>query len=225
VAENGLEVLERLTQAPYDVVLMDVQMPEMNGLDASRAICARWPAAERPRIIAMTAEAMEGDREMCLAAGMDDYVVKPVSLEQLRRALADSRPLPPRASPRADAGPPFTPDEVLDRSVLHQLAEDLGGVDALKDAVRIFLSATPGLLATLRDAAARGDAAAIQRAAHTLKASSAMLGAAGLSARCQQLERSARTSSLHDAASQAAAIEAIYTALESTLRAEIGEPS
>jgi signal transduction histidine kinase/DNA-binding response OmpR family regulator/HPt (histidine-containing phosphotransfer) domain-containing protein len=225
VAENGLEVLERLTQAPYDVVLMDVQMPEMNGLDASRAICARWPAAERPRIIAMTAEAMEGDREMCLAAGMDDYVVKPVSLEQLRRALADSRPLPPRASPRADAGPPFTSDEVLDRSVLHQLAEDLGGVDALKDAVRIFLSATPGLLGTLRDAAARGDASAIQRAAHTLKASSAMLGAAGLSARCQQLERSARTNSLHDAASQAAAIEAIYTSLESTLRAEIGEPS
>jgi HPt (histidine-containing phosphotransfer) domain-containing protein len=114
---------------------------------------------------------------------------------------------------------------VLDRSVLHQLAEDLGGVDALKDAVRIFLSATPGLLATLRDAAARGDAAAIQRAAHTLKASSAMLGAAGLSARCQQLERSARTSSLHDAPSQAADIEALYGAVESTLRSEIGEPS
>ncbi|HEY1276244.1 MAG TPA: response regulator [Thermoleophilaceae bacterium] len=225
VAENGLEVLERLHQASYDVVLMDVQMPEMNGLDASRAICARWPASERPRIIAMTAEAMEGDRELCLAAGMDDYVVKPVSLEQLRRALADSRPLPPRASARADAGPPFTPAEVLDLSVLHQLVEDLGGLDALKDAVRIFLSATPGLLATLREAAARGDTAAIQRAAHTLTASSAMLGAASLSARCQQLERSARTNSLHDAASQAAAIEAIYGAVESTLRAEIGEPS
>jgi signal transduction histidine kinase/DNA-binding response OmpR family regulator/HPt (histidine-containing phosphotransfer) domain-containing protein len=225
VAENGREALEQLTRSPYDVVLMDVQMPEMNGLDASRAICARWPAAERPRIIAMTAEAMEGDREMCLAAGMDDYIVKPVSLEQLRRALRECRALPPRPSPRADAGPAFAPAEVLDRSVLHQLAEDLGGVDALKDAVRIFLSATPGLLATLRDAAARGDAAAIQRAAHTLKASSAMLGAAGLSARCQQLERSARTSSLHDAPSQAADIEALYGAVESTLRSEIGEPS
>jgi CheY-like chemotaxis protein len=215
VAENGREVLERLTQAPYDVVLMDVQMPEMNGLDASRSICARWPASERPRIIAMTAEAMEGDREMCLAAGMDDYIVKPVSLEQLRRALGESRALPPRVSPRAD--------EVLDRSVLHQLAEDLGGVDALKDAVRVFLSGTPGLLATLREAAARGDAAAIQRAVHTLKASSAMLGASGLSTRCQELERSSRANDLQDAPSRIARIEAIYGAVESTLRAEIGE--
>src|SRR5262245_10741598 len=187
VAENGLEVLERLTQSPYDVVLMDVQMPEMNGLDASRAICARWPASERPRIIAMTAEAMEGDREMCLAAGMDDYIVKPVSLEQLRRALGESRALPPWASLRADTGPKFRPDEVLDRSVLHQLAEDLGGIEALKDAIRVFLSGTPGLLTTMREATARGDAPAIQRAAHTLKASSAMLGAVDLSARCQEL--------------------------------------
>jgi CheY-like chemotaxis protein/HPt (histidine-containing phosphotransfer) domain-containing protein len=226
VAENGLEVLERLSQAPYDVVLMDVQMPEMNGLDASRAICARWPASERPRIIAMTAEAMEGDREMCLAAGMDDYIVKPVSLEQLRRALGESRALPPRASsPRADTGPKFRPDEVLDRSVLHQLAEDLGGIDGLKDAIRVFLSGTPGLLATMREAAARGDAAAVQRAAHTLKASSAMLGALGLSARCQELERSSRTNDLQDAPSRVAGIEAIYGAVEPILRAEIGEPS
>jgi CheY-like chemotaxis protein len=225
VAENGLEALERLTRTPYDVVLMDVQMPEMNGLDASRAICARWPASERPRIIAMTAEAMEGDREMCLAAGMDDYVVKPVSLEQLRRALGECRALPPRASPRADTAPEFKPDEVLDRSVLRQLAEDLGGVDALKDAVGVFLSGTPGLLAALRDAAARGDAAAIQRAAHTLKASSAMLGALGLSTRCQQLERSARSNSLPDAPSRVADIEAIYSALEPALRAEMAEPA
>ena len=224
VVENGRDVLERLSQAPYDVVLMDVQMPEMNGLDASRAICARWPAPERPRIIAMTAEAMEGDREMCLAAGMDDYIVKPVSLEELRRALGESRPRPTRASARAGTRAESRPDEV-DRSVLHQLAEDLGGIDAVKDAIKIFLSGTPTLLATLRDAAARADAPALQRAAHTLKASSAMLGASGLSTRCQELERSSRTNDLQDAPSRVAGIEAIYGAVESTLRAEIGEPS
>ena len=71
----------------YDVVLMDVQMPEMDGLDASRAICARWPPGERPRIIAMTANAMQGDRDMCLAAGMDDYVTKPIRVERLVEAL------------------------------------------------------------------------------------------------------------------------------------------
>ncbi len=208
VAANGREVLERLAQAPYDVVLMDVQMPEMNGLDASRAICARWPVSQRPRIIAMTAEAMEGDRESCLAAGMDDYVVKPVSLDQLRHALEECRPHGPR------------PEAVLDRSVLQQLEKDLGGAEVLRDVVRTFLSDTPGLLATLRDAAAQGDAPAIQRAAHTLKASSAMLGALDLSSRCEELERLSRTESVQAAPSRVAVIEALYGAVERALKAE-----
>jgi CheY-like chemotaxis protein len=73
----------------YDVVLMDVQMPEMDGLEASRQICARWGRAARPRIVAMTANAMAGDREMCLAAGMDDYLTKPIRVERLVEALHD----------------------------------------------------------------------------------------------------------------------------------------
>jgi signal transduction histidine kinase/CheY-like chemotaxis protein len=224
VATNGLEVLERLTQAPYDVILMDVQMPEMNGLDASRAICARWPASERPRIIAMTAEAMEGDREICLAAGMDDYVVKPVSLEQLKRALGECRPLAPRPGAPEGSHRELGPDEVLDRSVFHQLGEDLGDVEALKDAVRVFLNGTPGLIAALRDAATQGDAAAVQRAAHTLKASSAMLGALELSRCCEELERSTRTESVKSAPARVADIEAIYRSVELALRAELDEP-
>src|SRR5262249_58869323 len=77
----------------YDVSLVDVRMRGMDGLEASRAVCARWPLERRPRIIAMTAEAMEGDRERCLAAGMDDYLVKPVRLDDLRRALGACRPV------------------------------------------------------------------------------------------------------------------------------------
>jgi signal transduction histidine kinase/DNA-binding response OmpR family regulator len=90
VAENGLEVLEALEHQPYDVVLMDVQMPEMDGLEASRQIVAHWPAGKRPRIIAMTANAMQGDREIALAAGMDDYVAKPIRVEELMAALSRS---------------------------------------------------------------------------------------------------------------------------------------
>jgi len=87
VASNGLEAVESVGRQPYDVVLMDVQMPEMDGLEAARRICAQWQAARRPRIIAMTANAMQGDREQCLEAGMDDYITKPIRVEHLVEAL------------------------------------------------------------------------------------------------------------------------------------------
>ncbi|MBI4494552.1 MAG: response regulator [Chloroflexi bacterium] len=87
VAANGVEVLEALVRQPYDVVLMDMQMPEMDGLEAARQIRARWPADRQPRIVAMTANVMQGDREQCLAAGMDDYVSKPIQPRELQAAL------------------------------------------------------------------------------------------------------------------------------------------
>jgi PAS domain S-box-containing protein len=93
IAANGLEVLESLRRQPYDVVLMDVQMPEMDGLEATRVICRDWAADERPRIIAMTAAAMQEDRDECLAAGMDDFISKPIRIEELANGLRRSRPL------------------------------------------------------------------------------------------------------------------------------------
>jgi signal transduction histidine kinase/DNA-binding response OmpR family regulator/methyl-accepting chemotaxis protein len=87
LASNGLEAIDCVARQTYDVVLMDVQMPEMDGLEASRHITARWPAAHRPRIVAMTANAMQGDREMCLAAGMDDYLSKPIRPDELIEVL------------------------------------------------------------------------------------------------------------------------------------------
>ncbi len=87
VANNGVEVLTALRRHRYDIVLMDVQMPEMSGIDATRHICQEWSQEQRPRIIAMTAGALEGDREKCLAAGMDDFISKPVKIEALESAL------------------------------------------------------------------------------------------------------------------------------------------
>jgi len=90
MAANGLEAIQAVERQPYDVVLMDVQMPEMDGLEATRRICTRWSGGDRPRIIAMTANAMQGDREQCLEAGMDDYLSKPIRVEELVDALVRS---------------------------------------------------------------------------------------------------------------------------------------
>ena len=96
VAGDGLEAIAAIEGSIYDLVLMDVQMPELDGLEATRRIRRRWPGTAGPRIVAMTANAMEGDREMCLAAGMDDYISKPIRPEVLNEALAAT-------SPRGDA--------------------------------------------------------------------------------------------------------------------------
>ncbi|MBL8340185.1 MAG: response regulator [Rubrivivax sp.] len=92
LAGNGIEAIQSIERQPYDLVLMDVQMPEMDGLEASRRITARWAAQERPRIVAMTANAMQGDRDACLAAGMDDYLAKPIRVDELVRALQQTPP-------------------------------------------------------------------------------------------------------------------------------------
>jgi GAF domain-containing protein/DNA-binding response OmpR family regulator len=93
VASNGIEAIQSVERQTYDVILMDVQMPEMDGLEAARQICARWPRGQRPTIIAMTANAMAGDRELCLEAGMDDYLSKPIRREELRQALLKVTPI------------------------------------------------------------------------------------------------------------------------------------
>jgi CheY-like chemotaxis protein len=87
LAANGVEVIDALERQDYDVILMDIQMPEMDGLEASRQIMTRWPEENRPAIIAMTASAMESDRKAALAAGMDDYITKPIRVEELIAAL------------------------------------------------------------------------------------------------------------------------------------------
>jgi len=219
VAADGHEVLERLGHTAYDVILMDVQMPGMDGLDASRAICARWPASKRPRIIAMTAGALDADRESCLAAGMDDYLVKPVTLDRLRRALTESYPAR-TPGVDGDAGGAGAADGVVDSDVLRQLEEDVGAVET-RSVIETFLEATPDLLASLRNGAARADAAAIQRSAHTLKASSALLGALVLARRCEDLERLGRAGDVEGARPMVEAVETLFSAVERALRAEV----
>ena len=148
VVENGREVLDALERERYDVVLMDVQMPELDGLEATRQIRERRGSSDAPRIIAMTANAMEGDRDECLAAGMDDYLSKPIRPEELSRALARCRPA------RAD--------DALDDAALGKLVSSLGGGDEGREAVRelveMFLDDAAAQMATLHGAVEQGDA-------------------------------------------------------------------
>jgi signal transduction histidine kinase/DNA-binding response OmpR family regulator len=226
VVGDGRQALKRLDHAAYDVILMDVQMPEMDGLEASRAICARWAASERPRIIAMTAEAMQGDRDKCLAAGMDDYIVKPVTLDRLAAALAKCQPLAAATAPEAAAAPPVEQQRIaagiaLDRDVLDQLREDLGGTAALREVIRSFLDQTPSVLSALRDAAARADVPSIRRAAHMIKGTSSILGARELSEQCAEIERVGQTGCIADAGSRVIAVETSYRTIEAALKTEI----
>jgi signal transduction histidine kinase/DNA-binding response OmpR family regulator len=225
LAASGREVLERLARSAYDVILMDVQMPEMDGIEATRAICAQWPAGARPRVIAMTAEAMEADRHACLAAGMDDYVVKPVRLERLARALDQCRRVTDRSGAAAPPAAGAPGAVAVDTRLLRELEAELGGAEALRQVIATFLDGSPRFLAALRDAAALNDATSMGQAAHALKSSSAMLGAIALSTQCEALERASRSGAVIDAADRVAAIEGLYRAATLALEAAAARPA
>jgi PAS domain S-box-containing protein len=208
IAANGLEVLEACKRQSYDVVLMDVQMPQMDGLEATRRLCRDWPAHKKPRIIAMTANAMQGDREKCLEAGMDDYITKPVRREELAIALSQCQPLHrdqlepvtelknPDIADKFDsvatAYSSFQPgvDSPIDFHVLESLREldDEEDPDFLGELIKIYLLDAPQHLETMKDAIFLGDADSLKLASHTLKSSSANLGAVSFSEVCKELE-------------------------------------
>jgi PAS domain S-box-containing protein len=184
VVANGTEALTALETLPYDLVFMDVQMPGMDGLEATRRIRAPDSRALDPRvpIIAMTAHAMQGDRERCLAAGMDDYVAKPVMPAALRAVL--EKWLAPAAAPAA--GGSGGAASVFDRVAL--LERLLGDTVVLHGLAGIFLEETPGFLALLQESLDRGDLPRAIAIAHGLKGSAANINGAALSQAAHEIE-------------------------------------
>ena len=192
VAGNGIEVLHALRRQRYDILLLDVQMPEMDGLEAARFIRAEWGDDRRPRILAMTANAMSGDRERCLEAGMDDYVAKPVQLEELLLALEHWAPKSPRAQVRTD-GASWRAPLVARLLELYSLSEP-GQADCAQEIVDAFLADVPARIATLRSAVASGRREDAQAAAHALKGMFANVGADRLAGLCRVVEAETATS-------------------------------
>ncbi|MCS6859992.1 MAG: response regulator [Abditibacteriales bacterium] len=179
VAQNGKEVLALLEKQPFDLVLMDVQMPEMDGFEATRRIRAHAnPRLRSLPIVAMTARAMTGDRERCLAAGMDGYVAKPLQPRELFEALeaASHQPVLPAANdtPAPEASPP-APQDIIDRAAI--LARVDGNVELLREIVSLFLNDCPRLMNEVHQAAARRDGQALERAAHALKSAVSLFNA------------------------------------------------
>ncbi len=229
LAENGREALKAYSNKEFDLVLMDCQMPEMDGYEATKLIRNQEQAnGTEPHlpIIALTANTMEGDREQCLAAGMDDFLSKPFGQEQLREVL--QRWLSNRSQRFAESDPveaalqagDSASSDLLDEAALSNIRalQRPGKPDILQKIVDHYLNTAPQLLQQVREAIEQRDAAALRMAAHTLKSSSANLGARTLAAHCQELETMAEEEALESAAQLLSEIESGYVPVAAELQ-------
>ncbi|MEK0179383.1 MAG: response regulator [Oscillatoriales cyanobacterium] len=269
VAGNGKEVLEALRRQPYDVILMDMQMPEMDGLEASRLICQEWDDAAKPWIVAMTANAMRGDREECIAAGMDDYLSKPIEIEELVRVLKSCKSRSPIEFERWQSmisvnsnteeiegtnqlevrsnvtvvqpqqltipQPNILPSPSLvcqvpsdnQNSLSPKIIEGLREVEALEEAIDIYIETAPQLLTSISGAVKNADPLALRQAAHSLKSISGTLGAFHLFELCEELELMGRmgTNANQSLSTKAGVVlekvKAEYQRVEAALKTEL----
>jgi CheY-like chemotaxis protein/HPt (histidine-containing phosphotransfer) domain-containing protein len=195
IANNGREVLTALEQKAYDILFLDVQMPEMDGLEAARQICQRWPVEKRPRIVAMTGNALTGDREKCLQAGMDDYISKPVRIAELQAAIERWGPMRSRKTDTAFLSRLKTvpPEALLDQHIIAELRgmPPADGVSMLQELVDLFLEGAPQRINLITQSLS--DAPNLAFHAHALKSMSLNLGAKHIVELSQKLEDLARS--------------------------------
>lgn len=215
VVSNGREALSAVQASKFNLIAMDVQMPEMDGLDATMAIRA-WEGATGAHIpiIAMTAHAMRGDRERCLAAGMDAYTSKPIRVRELEQAIGLL--ISPQNSARMPASEAGQAAEIIDQVAL------LAGVDGnrrfLRKMVRLFLADGPQHLTKIKEAIRHGDAVALGRAAHALKGSVGNFAAKNAFAAAERLETMGRTGDLAAAGDASVTLESELALLTEALR-------
>jgi len=235
VVADGVEAVEAVSRIPYAAVLMDVQMPRMDGHEATAEIRRKEvaePTGRRTPIIAMTANAMQGDRERALEAGMDDYVPKPIKAEELEAVL--ERWVSPRESSRPDdTGAPMTDaepalpdgeeDASLDENVLAALRQlqDSGEPYILEELIGLYLEDTPAQLVALRAAVEAGRADTVKTIAHTLKGSSASMGAARMTAGCSEMQDVGASGDLYRAPELLNRLEEEFGRVRAALEARI----
>ena len=221
-AGNGQVALEKMEAGDYDLILMDCQMPVLDGYSATR----RWRELEQQRnatrrlpIVAMTANAMAGDRQKCLDAGMDDYLAKPVSRQELEQCVNRWKGTQMRVpdSPLPKEALAVRSPSVIDDSVLTELRDVLG--DEVDKIISVYLEDAPRLIAQLERAVATNDPIALRVSAHTLKSSSANIGATTLSNAARDLEHGARDGTLQSPGNVVAKIVSEFAQVRAALQA------
>jgi two-component system sensor histidine kinase/response regulator len=226
LARNGAEALAMLARRPYELVFMDCQMPELDGYETTAAVRAGDAGRADVRIVAMTANAMAGDRERCLDAGMDDYLAKPLRSEDLdavlERWLGDAPPAEAVPEPAGDleaAGAVEAVDALVDAARVRSFRDDYPEIaDRLVD---LFVEATPPILAELEEAVAGDDRERMRRAAHKLKGSCQNIGATFMASLCRELEGAPA----EDQAGKLLELETAFASTEVAIRSVLGPPA
>lgn len=229
LAATGREALALLVRQPFDLILMDCHMPEMDGYEATRRIRAMDGKIAHVPIIAMTANVQKGDNERCLAAGMDDYLSKPLKLSAVREKLQHwlSQAGQPRPEPAADGGsgaaapqqPQQQQERLLDMAILDELREDIG--DAFPKMIEVFLEDTPTLFHKMEQAISSGDATAVADLAHCIKGAAKNLGANRLAEATRQLEEQGRSGRMQNLGELYTTAFIEYELLKAALQQEV----
>jgi len=215
VVGNGALAVQRAAQEPFDVILMDVQMPEMSGIEATAAIRKQEEGTGRHLpIVALTARAMAGDREQCLAAGMDAYVAKPVRAAELFSAI-DAAIAGTPSSQRSALSPETTVSSVNVSALLSGFG---GRSDLVAEVIDVFVADAPVMLTRLRHAGAGSDAGELAAAAHAIKGSAGLFSQGEAYERARALEKRARSGDASNAAAACDEIDASLSRLVSELR-------
>lgn len=220
--ESGQEALDAIEQKEYALILMDCQMPVMDGLATTAAIRARDGSDRHTRIVALTANAMAGERARCLQLGMDDYLTKPIRLEQLATAL--DRLLGPTAAGHCQSEPaPPSTEVILDRRMLDEMRalQVEGESDVLAEVIRAYLSSASPRFAIIRSAIEEGDAENVRLQAHTLKGASHLIGASHLGGLCRRMEELAEEQTLTPAQALLDSMEEAFFLVRQSLEFEL----
>lgn len=210
IVSNGLEVLEALQRQTYDVILMDVRMPEMDGLTTASRLQQDYPPEQRPKIIAMTADAMQGDREKCLEVGMDDYLAKPVRLEDLRRVLSQITPL-------------CVETNVLDPKILEALQAMAGkrAPKLLVELINHYLEDSSLRIKAIATSIQENDTTSLWQSVHALRSSSLQLGAKSFATLCQEIETNVRSGNLNSINEKVLILETEYNQVCKALKQQM----